>query len=112
MLPNANRNLKGFKVFAYNTVDREIYPAAGQRNSNIMKIARNATEKPSEDLEIIDFEGEKYIAVALSCRYLHFFNFVGYVSIKNCWGRWLLALAVMVAGTGTVLLWLCQKRRQ
>ena len=34
--------------------------------------------------------------------YLHtmffFLAFVAYVSIKNCWGRWLLALAVMVAG--------------
>lgn len=108
MLPNANRNLKGFKVFAYNTVDREIYPAAGQRNSNIMKIARNATEKPSEDLEIIDFEGEKYIAVALSCRYLHFFNFVGLYPVRNIDNviheqsslLWILAIFCLVLAAG------------
>ena len=83
IIPEANRNPRNFKLIAYEIKNRELFPSFFSVNNKIERFARRASEKPTEDLEIINIDGVDYIAVSILGRNLFEFSFVGLYPLKN-----------------------------
>lgn len=79
----ANRNAKGFKVVAYERFDNAIVPMNYSGNEKIAAFAKRATEKPTEEVEILNLDGEDYIAVGFIGRQLHRFCLIGLYPLRN-----------------------------
>ena len=80
----ANKNPQNFKFIAYQKFLRKFTPEINNNTSSEIELfARRAEEKPTEELEIITLNGEKYIAVSFSGRELNYYNFVGLYPVKN-----------------------------
>ena len=83
IIPKANRNPKGFRFIAYEKSKREFFPIEYKGNNELERFARRAVEKPTEELEIINWNGEEYIAVAFLGRNLNKFSFIGLYPMSN-----------------------------
>ena len=83
IISQANRNPQNFKFIAYEKYLRKFTPEIYNNSSVIELFARRAEEKPTEELEILNLDGEDYIAVSFSGRELAYYNFVGLYPVKN-----------------------------
>ena len=83
IIKEANRNPYNFKFIAYERILRDFCPPSYKDNSELELFARRASVKPTEELEIINIEGEDYIAVSFMGRSLYRYNFVGLYPIRN-----------------------------
>ena len=78
-----NRNPVNFKMVSYERGKRELSPKYYSDNKALLKFIRRASEKPTDELEIINVNGEDYIAVSVIGHNISEFNFVGLYPIKN-----------------------------
>ena len=83
IISEANRNSKNFKLIAYEINNRELFPSYFSGNNKIERFARRASEKPTEDLELINIDGEDYIAVSILGHNLFEFSLVGLYPLRN-----------------------------
>ena len=83
IIPNANRNPRKFKFIAYDKTNRIFIPSEYKGNNELERFARRAIEKPTEEVEIININGEEYVAVAFLGRNLYEFSFVGLYPMSN-----------------------------
>ncbi len=83
MLQNANRNVNNFKVIAYDRNSQKFIPDNYNSNNELKKFARRAGNKPTEELEYINSQGEDYIAVSVLGRQLNYYGFVGLYPVRN-----------------------------
>ena len=88
IIPKANRNDKNFKFIAYKRIERDntfenILPVSYEKYDEIEKFARRASDKPTDELEFINLDGEDYIAVSFMGRALNRYNFVGLYPVRN-----------------------------
>ncbi len=83
IISEVNRNPRNFKLIAYEINTRETFPNSFSGNNKLERFARRASDKPTEDLEIININGENYIAVSMLGRNLFEFSFVGLYPIRN-----------------------------
>ena len=77
----SNRNNKYFKLFAYERFERIFIPE--NTNKELIEFAKRAGVKPTEELEIINYNGEDYIAVSVLGKNLNRYSFVGLYPMKN-----------------------------
>ena len=70
IISEVNRNPRNFKLIAYEINTRETFPNSFSGNNKLERFARRASDKPTEDLEIININGENYIAVSMLGRNL------------------------------------------
>ncbi len=78
-----NRNPVKFKLVSYERGKRELSPMYYSDNQILLKFIRRASEKPTDELEILNVDGEDYIAVSVIGHNISEFNFVGLYPIKN-----------------------------
>ena len=82
-IPKMNRNPMNYKLVSYERGKRELFPAYFSNNKDLEKFVRRASEKPTDELEIIKENGEYYIAVSVLGHNISEFSFVGLYPIKN-----------------------------
>jgi hypothetical protein len=108
IIPKANRNDKNFKFISYERIERFFIPSLYREYNEVEKIARRATDKPTEELEFINLDGEDYIAVSFMGRFLNRYNFVGLYPVRNIDNLiykqsslfWLLGISCLILSIG------------
>ena len=78
-----NRNPINVKIISYERGKREFLPINFSDNKVLEKFVRRASDKPTDELEIININGEDYIAVSILGHNISEFSFVGLYPIKN-----------------------------
>ncbi len=82
-LPLANRNPQGFKLLALNRLNGRFVGEVADQGNVLREFARRAGQKPTEEIEVLNVDGEDYLAVGFSGRYLEFFQIVGLYPMRN-----------------------------
>ena len=83
ILPEANRNPKNFKFIAIDRVYGDTYPQKYAGNIELERFARRSSQKPTDELEIMNLDGEDYIAIGFLGRNIYNYSFVGLYPIRN-----------------------------
>lgn len=83
IISKANRNTKNFKFIAFDKFYGDVFPNKYKGNIELERFAKRALQKPSEELEIINEDGEDYIAISLLGRNLYNYSFVGLYPMRN-----------------------------
>ena len=83
VLSKANRNPKNFKFLAYTRNRRSFFPEIYNGQNDLIEFVNRASLTPTEELEIIKYNNEDYIAVSFVGRQLNRFSFVGLYPISN-----------------------------
>ena len=78
-----NRNPINYKLISSERGKREFIPNNFSDNKVLEKFIRRASDKPTDELEIINVDGEDYIAVSILGHNISEFSFVGLYPIKN-----------------------------
>ena len=78
-----NKNPLNYKLISYERGKRELFPKEFSDNNLLEKFVRRASEKPTDELELINLKGEDYIAVSILGHNISEFSFVGLYPIKN-----------------------------
>ena len=78
-----NRNSQNFKFIAFQKYERFFIPKYYEENSQLETFAKRVGDKPTEELEIINLNGEDYIAVGVLGKNIDKFSFVGLYPMKN-----------------------------
>ncbi|MDD3145694.1 MAG: SpoIIE family protein phosphatase, partial [Candidatus Riflebacteria bacterium] len=82
-LPQANRNAQGFKLLAFNKLKNRFVGNLDDPEGVVEKFARRAGQKPTEEIEILNLNGEEYIATGFNGRFLEFFQIIGLYPVRN-----------------------------
>ncbi len=82
-LPQANRNPHGFRLMAFNRLSSRFVGKVEDPEGVVSEFARRAGQKPTEEIELLRLNGEEYIAVGFSGRYLEFFQIIGLYPVRN-----------------------------
>ena len=77
-----NRNTQNFKFIAFQKYERFFVPKYYEGNAQLESFAKRVGNKPTEELEIINLDGEDYIAVGVLGRNLNKYSFVGLYPMK------------------------------
>lgn len=83
IIDKANRNPKNFKFIAYERFYRQFVQSKYEKFDELRHFAKEANEKPTEELQIINLDGEDYIAVCFTGRELYRYSFVGLYPLSN-----------------------------
>ncbi len=83
IIPEANRNPKNFRFIAFDRFYGKTFPEKYIGKIELERFARRALQKPTEELEIINFEGEDYIAISFLGRNIYNYSFVGLYPMRN-----------------------------
>ena len=83
ILREANRNPKNFKFIAIDRIFGDTYPKNYTGNKELERFAKRASQKPTDELEILNIDGEDYIAISFVGRNLYKYSFVGLYPIRN-----------------------------
>ena len=83
IIPKANRNDKQFKVIAFERYEKNFNPGQYKNNKELKRFAKRAGDKPTEELEILNIDGEDYIAVSFLGRGLYRYAFIGLFPMRN-----------------------------
>ena len=78
-----NRNTLGLKFISFERYQRIFIPDIYNGNSELEAFAKRASEKPSDELETINYNGEKYIVVTLLGKALDKYSFIGLYPLRN-----------------------------
>ena len=78
-----NRNTNGFKYIAFERYKRLFVPQFYSGNAELEAFAKRASEKPSDELETINYNGETYIVVSLLGKGLDKYSFIGLYPLRN-----------------------------
>ena len=78
-----NRNPVNYKLISYERGKRDFIPSNVSDNKVLEKFIRRASDKPTDELEIINVDGEDYIAVSILGHNISEYSFVGLYPIKN-----------------------------
>ncbi|MBR4329691.1 MAG: hypothetical protein IKP71_07535, partial [Candidatus Riflebacteria bacterium] len=78
-----NRNTNGFKFISFERYERNFFPIIYNGNSELEAFAKRASEKPSDELETINYNGETYIVVTLLGKALDNYSFIGLYPMGN-----------------------------
>ena len=103
-----NRNSKGFKFIAFARYDSFFIPEYYNRNNDLKSFAKRAVEKPTDELETVDYEGESYIAVSVLGKGPNKYSFIGLYPIRNIENEinqqksllWLLGIFSLILSVG------------
>ncbi|MFZ5952516.1 MAG: SpoIIE family protein phosphatase [Candidatus Rifleibacteriota bacterium] len=76
-LTSINRNPTGLKVVARIDFSREFFPQDFKPDPGLAQFVDRATDRPNEEIEIIDFNQEKYMAICFSGRHLERYKLLG-----------------------------------
>ena len=82
-LDKINRNPLNYKLVSYERGSRDFLPKKYSNNKVLEKFVRRASEKPTDELEIINIDGEDHIAVSILGHNISEYSFVGLYPIKN-----------------------------
>ncbi|GAB4277095.1 MAG: hypothetical protein Kow0029_19620 [Candidatus Rifleibacteriota bacterium] len=82
-ITNINRNLIGLKVFARLDYSEKYYPENFEPNDNIVALFRRSTERPSEEIEKVSFNGDEYLAVCFRGRHLERYKILGLYPLSH-----------------------------
>ena len=83
ILPEANKNPKNFKFIAFDRFYGDTYPKKYVGNLELERFARRSSQKPTDELEIINLDGEDYIAIGFLGRNIYNYSFVGLYPMRN-----------------------------
>ncbi len=82
-LPLANRNSDGFKLLSFDRLKARFVDESPGYDNALVEFARRAGQKPTEEIEIVRLNGEDYLAVGFSGRYLEFYQLIGLYPMRN-----------------------------
>ncbi len=108
IIDEANRNISNFKIIAYERFENKISPDIYINNSDIVRFAQRAVDKPTEEIETIKIDEEEYLAVSFLGRKLNRYSFVGLYPIRNIDNKiykqsfvlWLLGIFSLILSIG------------
>ncbi len=78
-----NRNTRGFKIIAFERYQRCFTPELYNGNKDLESLALRAVEKPTDELETINFNGETFIAVSVRGKGPDKYSFIGLYPMNN-----------------------------
>ncbi|MEW6711091.1 MAG: SpoIIE family protein phosphatase, partial [Candidatus Riflebacteria bacterium] len=76
-LTSINRNPAGLKVAARLEFSREFFPQDFKPDQGLGEFVDRATDHPNEEIEIIDFNQEKFMAICFNGRHLERYKLLG-----------------------------------
>ena len=78
-----NRNTLGLKFISFERYQRKFIPEIYNGNSELEAFAKRTSEKPSDELETISYNGETYIVVTLMGKGVDKYSFLGLYPMRN-----------------------------
>ncbi len=78
-----NRNPLGLKVFARLEFSREFFPKEIKQEPEITAFIERATDRPSEEIETIVYDGKSYLAVCFQGKYLERYKIIGLLPLEK-----------------------------
>jgi HAMP domain-containing protein len=82
-VPLSNRNAHGYRLIARNRFSDNYLPEIGSQASDLRKFASRLGTRPTEEIELIKFANEDYIAVGFNGRNLGLFQIIALYPMRN-----------------------------
>ncbi len=82
-LLSINRNPLGLKVFTRLEFSREFFPKGIKPEPGILSFIERATERPSEEIETIVYDGASYLAICFKGKYLERYKIIGLLPLEK-----------------------------
>jgi len=72
----ANRNSSGFKLFSRNRLNSSFLPENASIDHELESFARRLGARPTQEIQIINYQGENYLAVGFNGQHLDFYQLI------------------------------------
>ncbi|PKL48248.1 MAG: hypothetical protein CVV42_10230 [Candidatus Riflebacteria bacterium HGW-Riflebacteria-2] len=82
-IPLTNRNPHGYKLIARNRFNDQYVPEIGSQAADLRKFASRLGARPTEEIELINFAGEDYIAVGFNGSNVSLFQIIALYPLRN-----------------------------
>lgn len=82
-VPLANRNAHGYRLIARNRFSGSFFPEIASQSSELRKFASRLGARPTEEIELINYAGEDYVAVGFNGRNVTLFQLIALCPLRN-----------------------------
>lgn len=82
-IPAANRNGKGFRLFARDRLSNSFVSETGLIDEKLHEFARRLGAKPTEEIELLSLNGEDFIALGFNGQHLDLFQIILLYPVKT-----------------------------